>query len=87
MKSRKSASLPLWGCRRHQQKMARERRQQLAEPVPLGVHGLVTEHGGRHLVRFVAHDEIPTTIGRLELLLYILVARELIEPGDDQVRF
>ncbi len=73
--------------RRHQQEMARERREKLAEPVTLGVLGLGPEHRGRHSVRLVAHDEIPATIGRLELVLHLLVARELVETGDDQVRF
>ena len=29
--------------------------------------------------------EIPAAVGRLELLLHVLVARELVEPGDDEV--
>ena len=39
------------------------------------------------LVRFVADDEIPAAIRRLQLLLHVLVARQLVEPGDDEVGF
>ena len=45
------------------------------------------KNGGRHLVRLVADHEVPAAIGRLELLLHILVARELVEAGDDEVGF
>ena len=71
--------------RRHQQEVPREGREKLAEPVALGVLGLAAEDRGRHLVRLVADDEIPAAIRRLELLLHVLVARELVETGDDQV--
>ena len=73
--------------RRHQQEVPRERREQLAEPVALGVLDLAAEERGRHLVRLVADDEIPAAVRRLELLLHVLVARELVETGDDQVGF
>ena len=73
--------------RRHQQEMPRQRREELPEPVTLGVLDLAAEHGGRHLVGLVADHEVPAGIGRLEFLLHILVARELVETGDDQVGF
>ena len=73
--------------RRHQQEVPRQRREELAEPVALGVLDLAAEEGGRHLVRLVADDEIPAAVGRLQLLLHVLVARELVEPGDDEVGF
>jgi len=74
------------GCR-HQQKMSGQRREELPEPVALGVLELAAEHGGRHLVGLVADHEVPAAIGRLELLLHIFVARELVEAGDHQVGF
>ena len=45
---------------RHQQEVARERREELAEPVALGVLDLAAEEGGRHLVRLVADDRGPS---------------------------
>ena len=38
-------------------------------------------------MRFIANDQIPTTIRRLELLLHIFVAGELVKPGDHQIGF
>jgi hypothetical protein len=73
--------------RRHQQEMPGERRQQLAEAIAPGVPGLAAEHGRRHLVRFVADHQIPAAIGRLQLLLHVFVARELVEAGDTQRGF
>ena len=73
--------------RRHQQEVPRERREELAEFVALGVLDLAAKDRGRHLVRLIADDEIPTAVRRLELLLHVLVARQLVEPGDDQVGF
>ena len=70
---------------RHQQEVAGERREQLAEAVALGVLDLAAEERGRQLVRLVADDEVPAAVGRLQLLLHVLVARELVEPGDDEV--
>ena len=63
------------------------RGEKLPEPVALGVFDLAAKERGRHLVRFVADDEIPAAVGRLQLLLHVLVARELVEPGDDEVCF
>ena len=60
-------------------------REQLPEPVALGVLDLAAEEGGRHLVRLVADDEVPAAVGRLQLRLHVLVAGELVEPGDDEV--
>ncbi len=71
--------------RRHQQEVPRQGREELPEPVALGVLDLAAEDRGRHLVRLVADHEVPAAIGRLELLLDVLVARELVETGDDQV--
>jgi len=38
-------------------------------------------------VRFVAHDQVPAAVGRLELLLHVFIARELVEAGNHQVGF
>ena len=40
---------------------------------------------GRQLVRLVADDEVPARVGRLQLLLHVLVARQLVEAGNDEV--
>jgi len=71
--------------RRHQEEVPCEGRKKLAEPVSLGVFSLRAENGGRHLVRLVTDHKIPATIRRLEFLLYVLIARELVKPGNDKV--
>ena len=76
---------PVVRGRRHQEEVACEARQQLAQPVALRVLDLAAEERGRHLVRLVAHDKVPATVGRLQLLLDVLVAGELVEPGDGEV--
>ena len=43
--------------------------------------------GRRHFVRFVADDQVPTAVWRHELLLHILLARELVEACNDEVGF
>ena len=62
-------------------------RQELAQPIALRVLDLAAEERGRHLVRLVAHDEVPAAIRRLQLVLDVLVAGELVEPGNDEVGF
>ena len=79
--------LAVVGRRGHQQEVPGQGRQQLAKAVALGVLDLAAEDGRRHLVGLVAHDKVPTAIRRLQLLLDILVARQLVEPGDDQIGF
>ena len=37
-------------------------------------------------MRLITHHEIPPALRRPQLLLNILVTRELVQPGDDQVR-
>ena len=70
---------------RHQEEVARQRREELAQPVALRVLDLATEEGRGELVRFVANHEVPPATFGLELLLNVLVARQLVEAGDDQV--
>src|SRR5262245_13911075 len=65
--------------------MACEGPEQPAELVSLGVFDLAAEDGRGHLVRFVAHDEIPTRFRRRQLGLDVVVARELVEPRDDEI--
>jgi hypothetical protein len=36
---------------------------------------------------FVADNKIPPTIWRAQLLLYVLVAGKLVQPGNDEIRF
>ncbi len=72
---------------RHQEEVPGQGREQLAQPVALGVLDLAAEDGGGHLVGLVADHQVPAAVRGLELLLYVLVARELVEAGDDQVGF
>ena len=52
----------------HQQEVAGEGREQLAQLVALGVLDLAAEEGGRQLVGLVADDQVPAAVRRLELL-------------------
>ena len=56
--------LAVVGRGRHQQQVARDLAQQLAEAVALGVVDLAAKEGGRHLVRLVADDQVPVATGR-----------------------
>ncbi len=71
----------------HQQEMAREGPQQLAEPIAFRVLRLGAEDRGGHLVRLVADNKIPATIRRLELLLNVFVAGQFVQPGNGKIRF
>jgi SWIM zinc finger len=73
--------------RRHQQEVARQRRKQLAQPVTFGVFDLAAEERGRELMGLVANNPGPTAIRGLELILHIFIAREFIQPRDDQIGF
>ena len=72
---------------RHQQEMAGETRQQLPQPVALRVLDFTTEERRRHLMRLVAHDEVPAAIRNLQLLLNVFVAGKLIQPGNHEIGF
>ena len=69
----------------HQQEVPCEAREQLAELVALRVLDLPAEEGGGELVRLVADDQVVAAVRRGELLLDVLVARELVEPGDGEI--
>ena len=65
--------------------MARQVGEELAEAVALGIARFAAEVAGRHLVGFVADDEVPVAVAGLEFLLHFLVAGEFVEAGDDEV--
>ena len=67
--------------------MTRQVGEELAQAVALGIARFVAEIAGRHLVGLIAYDQVPVTVARLQLLLHLLVARELVEAGDDEVGF
>ena len=71
--------------RRHQQEVAGQAREELPQAVPFRVLDLAAEERGRQLVGLVAHDQVPARVRRLQLLLHVLVARQLVQTGDDQV--
>ena len=68
-----------------QQEVARQTAEQLAEAIALGVPDLAARKGRRHLVRFVAHDQIPAAVGRAQFLLQLFVTRQLVETRDHQI--
>ena len=74
------------GCG-HQEEVPRQAREKLPEVIALGVFDLAAEERGRELVRLVADDQVPAAFRDLELVLYVFVARELVETGDDEVVF
>ena len=53
--------------------------------IPLGVLHFAAKERGRHLVRLVADHEVPAAIGSLQLGLHVLIAGQLVEPGDGEV--
>jgi hypothetical protein len=67
---------------RKQQKMPRERGQQLTEAVALSVFHLVAEVRGAEFVRLVADDQIP--VGLLKLGLKVFVAAQFVQPTNCQ---
>ena len=73
------------GRRRHEEELAGEVGEELAEAVALGIARFAAEVAGRHLVGLVADDEVPVAVAGLQFLLYFLVAGELVETGDDEV--
>src|SRR6202040_3728192 len=73
--------------RGHQKEVPRQTRQKLPEVIALGVFDFAAEEGGRELVRLVADHKVPTAFRDLQFLLYVLVARKLVETGDHEVVF
>ena len=69
--------------RRHQQEVSGGPAEHLAQPVALGLLDLVAEVVGGHAVRLVDHDEIP--LGRGQTLDQVVVAGQVVEPGNQQV--
>jgi hypothetical protein len=54
---------------------------------PLGVFHLAAEEGSGELVRLVADDQVVATVRGAQLLLHVLVARQLVEAGDGEIVF
>ena len=77
--------MPLCGRGGQQQKVARQTAEQLPQAIALGVPNLAARKGRRHLVRFIAHDQIPAAVGRAQFLLQLFVTRQLVEARDDQI--
>ena len=70
---------------RHQQKVTGQAGQQLAQAVALGVVDLTAKEGRRHLMRLVTHDQVPATIRGLKLMLYVFIARQLVQASDNEI--
>ena len=73
--------------RRHQQEVARQAGQQPPELVALGVPDFASEERRRHLVRFVADHQVVAAVRGSELRVDILVAGQLVQPGDGEIGF
>ena len=71
--------------RRHQEEVARQAGEELAEAVAPGVPDLAAEERGRHLVGLVTDDQVPAGLGRLQLVLHVFVARQLVQARDDEL--
>ena len=71
------------GCQ--QQEMAGDPGKHSAELVSLGIFNFTAPHGSGHFVRFVANDQVP--IRCAELVLQLLIARELVQTGDAEIDF
>ena len=70
---------------RHQQEVPGEAGQKLSQVITLGVPDLAAEKAGGHLVGFVAYHQVPFAVGGLKLLLHVLVAGQLVQPGDREI--
>ena len=57
----------------------------MPEPAALCVLDLAAIERGRHLVGLVAHDEVPAAIRSLWLLLYVFVARQLVQARNYEI--
>ena len=75
--------LAVVGCSRHQQVVAGKAAQELAQLESACLVDLVAEVVGRHLVGLVHHDQVP--LGLRQQLLVLLVARELVQAGNQAV--
>ena len=73
--------------RRHQQEVARQTRQQPPELVALGIPDFASEKRRRHLVRLVADHQVVAAVRGPELRVDILVAGQLVQPGDGEIGF
>ena len=71
------------GCQ--QQEMAGDPGKHSAELIALGIFNFTAPHGGGHFVRFVADDQVP--IRCAELVLQLLIARELVQAGNAEIYF
>jgi hypothetical protein len=71
--------------RGQEEEVARESRQELTESVALRVLDLAAEIGSGHLVGLVTDDQVPPTLRDRELGLDVLVARQLVQAGDDEI--
>ena len=69
----------------HQQEMAREAGEELAEPVALRILHFAAKESGRELVRLVADDQVVPTVRGAKLLLHVLIARQFVESRDGEV--
>src|SRR5579862_4209211 len=84
MKSWKSSSLPWCGVAVISRKW-RVSVESSWQAVALRIADLPAEERGGELVGLVANHQVPAAVRRLELRLHVLVARQLVEPGDHQV--
>ncbi len=74
--------LPVMRRRRHQEEVAGMSAEQFPQPESLGLVHLRAVIRRRHLVGLVHHHEIP--LRTIEFLLQVLIAGELVEPGNQQ---
>src|SRR5262249_2169122 len=51
----------------------------------LSVFDFAAKERGGEFMRLVTHHQIPAAIRSLKLLLYVFIARELVQAGNDQV--
>ena len=71
----------------HQQEVPRQGREQLPEFVAPGVFDLAAKEGRGEFMRLVTDHQVPAAVRGLELLLHVLVARQLVQAGNDEVIF
>ena len=68
----------------HEQEVPRQGRKELPLLVAFGVLHFPAEEAGGQLVRLVTNHQVPAAVRRCELLLHVLIARQLVQTRNEE---